>query len=804
MVRIGIVGMLAWGCGGGGVIDVKDTGSPTDTETTSDPSPSVVVTVEGLPDPVLSGQPWSGVVVRTVPPYDGTLVLTGSGDAALTGVLELEAVDGVATFDGLTASGCGALSVSASAGVDASGPSTVEVTSSWSVAQSLPLTTEVGSTHEVVAQQVDFHGSPLEGDTELVVSPEAGLTVAEATLSAGEARITVEVGAVGDAAIELRGEGSCTVTPAVVGPVRAGETIQSQPVFLPAARVGSEWGAAIPDWPVDALVGATPSWLDVDPATGWAMGVPEAEGPVDVEIVGWLGDDLDRRVVRFGVFDADDAQEPPPDQPSEPGPHAVDSTLLAIPSITSTAGTFAEVPLLVTYPSDGAGGVAEGTFPLVAFHHAAHYPADIFDHYTALHEHWASHGIVVASVDSQVNVSGVSQSWDNLSNMSTFQRAAVDHMLEESATAASMFAGRVDGDRLVVSGHSRGGGASLISLWEDPRLLGAICFEQVSPLQTPDQDFGDPTGNGDRPLPAKPILFFAGAEDRDEPWPLVDTAFGQATGPAAFVTLLGANHEDTYDEDTPGGTTSTSDIPIEDRHDLDQHYSTAFLARFAFDDLAHDASLFGADGLSSDLSALGVVVHGRRYMASTVWVDDFEEEDPSVSLLGGAVTADGLAANDNGHPFTAGLAAAGRGDERADYIGAWTGARHLSWSDASPWLTFATTPDGSGLDLSGQQRLLLRVHQECDPPGGWSDPGCPTVRTTVAVILRDAAGFEAEVDLDEGLGANGLVGRHDSGAILELHDFAGVDLGAVTAIELRFDATSPADGDLWLDDLRIE
>ena len=100
--------------------------------------------------------------------------------------------------------------------------------------------------------------------------------------------------------------------------------------------------------------------------------------------------------------------------PEDDGDWAVIEEARLIDSITTSRGERTDVAVWVTCP-DGTG-----PFPMVAFHHAAHYPADIYDHYTSLHRHWASHGFIVASVDSSSNVSGVPQSWQNLSDMSTF------------------------------------------------------------------------------------------------------------------------------------------------------------------------------------------------------------------------------------------------------------------------------------------------------------------------------------------------------------------------------------------------
>lgn len=573
-----------------------------------------------------------------------------------------------------------------------------------------------------------------------------------------------------------------------VGPLVVGAALRSEPAWLPGGRVGASY-AEITSFEAVQEAKLPPG---LSAAEGWLSGLPTTEGSYRFEAAAREGDDVVRYVARLAVFPADDAMEDAPSEPSDPGDHEVGALELSVPSVDTSRGTLTDLAVRVAFPAD-----ANGPFPLIVFHHAAHSPAQIYDRYTELHDHWASHGYVVASVDDSALVS-TSQSWQNLTDMSTVQLAAMSRLLEASDEEGSPLYGLVDADAVLVAGHSRGGGASLISLWREPSLLGAICFEQVSPIQTPNQDWSDADGNGDRPYPRRPILFVAAGDDLDENWPLPQASYDQALGPTVFVTLHGTNHEWTYDEGTPGGVTSASDISWDERHALDQHYSTAFLERFARGDLTWESSLFSLDALSSDLSDRGVSVYGRRDLDDALLVDDFSGE-ASENLLGGANTGSGLSTDDNEPPYTDGLEATGRGSEQIARIATWTAARELSW-EGDATLRLALSPDGEGLDLSDQRELTLRLSAPCDPPPG----DCPEVAPEVQVALIDADGQEQALDAADGMGALGVVGRHWSEVLLPLDAFLPLDLSRVTAVELRLSAAEAPDDALWVDDVGFE
>lgn len=768
------------------------------------------------PTEVQTGQALAGLTVELRDAVTGeriedrplTVTVTweavGTGEAGGTATATL--AEGQADLGALALSGCGAGPLVATAEGAAEARSVaVSATPAVEVQQRPGPAARAGLLAPLVVGLVDAAGAPVDATLALSDAGSEGVALtgtAEAATFAGLATFDA-LSATGSGSLQLTltGAGGCPLRE-VLSPLWVGEELRTEPVFLPSARVGEDWLAALP-YP-GALLDPLPAGLSQ--VGDSLVGVPEESGAFLVPAAAWDGGTLVSLRLHLPVLPAEDGLLTAPDTvASEDGPWDDDALETTIASITTSRGTTRNVALRIAFPGDGAGGVADGRFPVVSFHHAAHSPTDIYDDYTVLHGHWASHGAIVASVDGSANVSGVSQSWQNLVDMSTFQLAAVQRLAELDQDPTSPLFGHVDADRVFVSGHSRGGGASLISLWREPGLLGAICLEPVSPLQTPSQDWGEPEDNGDRALPTRPILLLSAALDLDEPWPLVDVSYEQTVGPAMVVTIHGANHEDSYDAGTAGGTTSSSTIPRAARHAIDQHYSTAFLRRFGGlgdegGDLAWEAALFGPEGLESDLSEQGVSVHGRRFAARAAEIDDFQGVEDE-NLWGGANVAEALTEDENAEPYEEGLRAVGRYDERGERIGRWARARRLSWELPEAELALWLDPAGGPVDLTGWDRLSLRVARDCPSPYTGS---CPPQVVDVEVLLWDAEGAEASLSLSEGMGGNGIVGRHWSEARVDLDAFVGVDLSAVEGVALRPAGRAWEEGTLWIDDLRVE
>jgi hypothetical protein len=813
-VLVGLVGVLAACSNQSGSpasptddSSVSDSGTDSTAET-DDPLEGAHLVFSTLPvSPVSSGaKNVLGVALDdddgALLPLDVEVVLRVDGEEKGRTLL----ADGVGSFP-LVLLGCSTAQVEIGADGVTGATVTLGVVPQASLLAGPRVAAEDGPISDVSVSFSDAGGAPVEVDgTTFVLEGEGkGVTFAGASsIAAGDGVTFFGLSADGEGRLDVSivGAGACPLR-ATLCSLLVSDSLTVVPAFLAAAREGTFFTESLEATP--EILGSLPPGLEV--GGGTLSGVPTLAGTYILDAALWASDGLELLRTRLSVLPSvDDALPDPTIVPSDPGPYPTESLDLTIPSITVSHGTYSSVRMRVTVPSDGSGDLPEGTFPVISFHHAAHSPVTIYDRYTDLHEHWASWGVIVASVDSSVNVSGRSQSWQNLEDMSTFQLAAAEQIRALGSDSSSPLFGHVDGERVFVSGHSRGGGASLISLWRDPTLLGAIVFEPVSPLQTPYQDWTDPDGNGDRPFPVRPILMLVGSLDADEPWPLPDLSYEQTEGPAAVVTIEGANHEDTMDAGTPGGVTSTSTISREERHDLDKHYSTAFLSRFGGvgheeGEISLDASIFLPEGLMSDLSSEGVCVHGRRFVSSEIVLDDFQDPDhPDVNALEGANVGSGLLTNANDEPYAEGLEAVGRYDERGTRIGTWGRARRLAWDVAASALRMEFDPIGAPFDLSADDVLAMRVARYCPPPGRL----CPDEDVDFDVVLVDSDGNRASEALSHGMGELGIVGRSWSTARLDLDDFPGVDLSRVVAVELDLSSMGWEGGEVWVDDVRVE
>lgn len=116
----------------------------------------------------------------------------------------------------------------------------------------------------------------------------------------------------------------------------------------------------------------------------------------------------------------------------------------------------------------------EGPFPLVLMVHGNHLDRDFSDGgYGYLGRHFASHGIIAVSVDENFLNGSWSDMFSNLKTENDCRGWLLLKHLEQwrawNRCDSSMFYGRVDMDRVVLIGHSRGGEAVSI----------ASCFNQL-------------------------------------------------------------------------------------------------------------------------------------------------------------------------------------------------------------------------------------------------------------------------------------------------------------------------------------
>lgn len=304
----------------------------------------------------------------------------------------------------------------------------------------------------------------------------------------------------------------------------------------------------------------------------------------------------------------------------------------------------------ITYPAskrpthDGEGQAAPGPFPVIVFAHANHdRVCRIYDGYYSLHDHWASWGFVVASVDSTVRncQPGTNQ---NIVDRADDQVAALQLLHKMHDDPDSILSGRLDLDRVLLAGHSRGGGATLINATQRadlvPGLRGVIDLQGVD---TTSYGFGTP----DVTVPA---IGLSAGNDVDLNFPYVEYTEEQLKAPYTWVTIFGGVHAWTGDG-APLEPDDGPEITRAQQHDLTEFYTTAFLANTvgvvrgeqesAAPALAAKEVLFGHEGARAarahELSRAGSAARWRRWDDEAILIDDFNDLDRRhTNLTGGA------------------------------------------------------------------------------------------------------------------------------------------------------------------------
>ncbi len=397
-------------------------------------------------------------------------------------------------------------------------------------------------------------------------------------------------------------------------------------LVLPAVRVGSTvaYSQVLPGTTASSIDdGSLPPGMTL--AQGVLSGVPDAVSAA--KVFRFRVGELD---VRISVYPA---TAPSLDIPKywDCGPYATWSTepqtaCEVNPHIPEVGGV-SNVDLFITYPAvsdptiSGDGAVATGRWPVIFWGHANHDRlCDINEGYRSLHDHWASWGYIVVAVDATA-WNCMQGSTANIERRIEQVLAAVDVVAGLNADPSSRFYGRIDMERVVIAGHSRGGGASLEIAEAVPGARAIIDMQGIDMTAF---------GFGDAPVRALPTLGFTAGSDVDLNYPIVEPTEDQLAGPYTWVNVDGGIHAYTADtspvepDDEPG-------ITQQQQHDINEFYSTAFLARWigvgdgsqpaVFEPAAEaDAVLFshrGAAQVLESLSERGVHARWNRRVAGT-------------------------------------------------------------------------------------------------------------------------------------------------------------------------------------------
>jgi hypothetical protein len=657
-----------------------------------------------------------------------------------------------------------------------------------------------------VVELVDGQGQLVPADIPVTLDS----TDPHIVVSGGRDRL-FSTGSVRYPAVMLQSEGQHTLTWQTPGlgmlahGLMAFAGAKTESLWLPPARVGVRYRAPLPagETGFQLREGALPPGLAlVDDRE--IVGTPAAAAFSRFELVssGAKGV-VSTWYTSLDVAPTEDPTSPALDELDRPGPYPVGTFEEQVQVVAR--GTSER--LLVYFPASSAnppdasappasgritGTPARGRFPVVAFHHGAarleRGVNTLFDHYGPLLSRWASHGFVVASVD---GISLVYQrgaylpvTIGNISLISENLRATIEHLRARNREPTFPLAGQLDLRRLVVAGHSRGAAGAILAAASKPAVLGMLLIKPVDPMAVMG---GEALWNG--PLPDRPALLTIAGNDADVIYPIADFLYERRSGPMSAHTILGSLHAWSCDVCPPerGGT---AEVTRDQDWAVTNAYALAFLKYVTGETPSAAGVLFGAAGLSTTLTPLGVLRRSDR--GARLLVDDFQDEAPANAL--------GREAYSSGMLFSRELAWLGQAaletpalgqSRRALYmrpeVTAFSRAREVGWSQDGAVYGNAL----GNLDVRGLSAFAFRMRSQ--------DGRLPTSQLTVRLI--DAQGSRATVDGSAATGRSEIVPRFaDVIAPLARFRDQGIDLGQLVAVEILFSGR----GAVTLDDLRFE
>lgn len=183
----------------------------------------------------------------------------------------------------------------------------------------------------------------------------------------------------------------------------------------------------------------------------------------------------------------------------------------------------AEAPLVMTPALRDAPVASEGTFPLLLFSHG--FAAFRFQS-TYWTTHMASHGFVVASVDHPARYLRSMLAFD-FSQRNRTLRQLLDEVTSIASAPGDPLEGRIDLERVAVSGHSAGGNDAANAL-ADPEVRAGVLF---TPAGAPRGDTSDTLA-----------LVFAGSADRTTPPERVWNTYAGLQGLRWWLNIENAGH----------------------------------------------------------------------------------------------------------------------------------------------------------------------------------------------------------------------------------------------------------------------
>jgi hypothetical protein len=339
--------------------------------------------------------------------------------------------------------------------------------------------------------------------------------------------------------------------------------------------------------------------------------------------------------------------------------------------------------------------------PVLLFHRGRGFDEDS---YVEFHEHIASHGIAVVSVEDRYSFAGRSFSAQNtfydwnraelgMISASAVVEAAGDLLLDLNDDSQDPLYRAFDAENLFFAGHSRGGGAVHASHHRamDLRLKGLIYlmafdlryFSEVKPpADSPAYDI--PTDQ-----PRSPSLIIAAENDGDLTYPICDQLIDRATGPTTQVTLYGGVHNLISDSHSAEGNAK---ISRDEEQTRVADWIVCFIKRWSEQDTELDWRLYGG-GHQGD-GTVGIT--SWRPSARTILFEDAQDGDLDRNVLGNNYVANLRRRERDTYPATGDLPSLGN--------------KHTVLSPTENVSLWRMVSDGP-LDLSQHSRIVMRLSQ---------------------------------------------------------------------------------------------
>lgn len=302
------------------------------------------------------------------------------------------------------------------------------------------------------------------------------------------------------------------------------------------------------------------------------------------------------------------------------GPFAVGSR-----SVTVTRANGSTFTAVVRYPAQSAGAsapfaAAAMPAPAVTFGHGFVTPVTQYESTLA---HLASWGFIAIATTSQGGF------FPSHSAFAADMRDCLTFLAQQSGTAGSWLEGAVDASAFGASGHSMGGGASVLAASADPRI---VAVANLAAAET------NPSAQAAMAAVTVPVRVIAGSEDTIVSAASTQAIHDAAPGPRQFALIAGGSHCGFID--APIVFCDTGSISRDEQLRLTRGLLTEFFRAH----LGRDQDQAAAAWLGAAPAGVSIDRNAR----ATVTV-----ADPSVSGAGGSPVANTITVTNTGSVPTA-------------------------------------------------------------------------------------------------------------------------------------------------------